>query len=644
MTAPNTSIPTTKVGITNSNVYDALLAGVKWGGAVGTGATLTYSFPWAGGANAVFSGPNGMDYSSRNEPYGAEHYALNAVQQVAVRNAIQSWANVANIKVSEVADSSTSVGDIRVGWTSAVDDDFWGWGYYPNPSYAQAGDIWISTKSSGATDKDWSTGSYNYMSLIHEVGHALGLQHPFEGPTVLSERYDNRLYTLMSYDNAPDSLFVKVTDYGNTVGWESHYVQPETPMVYDIAVIQYLYGANMSYHTGDDVYSFDPAKPFFKTIWDAGGNDTISVANFTEGCTINLAEGALSSISIPSDDGSGYTWTKAPPTPTYDGSNNLGIAFGVTIENAIGGAGDDILYGNGANNHLRGNGGINVLNGGDGIDTAIYGSNYSQYMFTPHDGLFTVVATSLYDDQADAVSNIERLVFKDVTVALTVNGLAEDALQAQYTALAQKFYVAYFGRPADANGLASMVARFSAAGVPATTSAFVNAYATDSTVKSLVDSFGNSAESAALYHGSNRDFITAIYANVLGRAPDKEGLDFWAGALDAGNLVRGLAALNIVAGAEGNTTAQGLIDAALIANRITVAENFTTALDTPAEVAKYAGSVAAAAAKGLLDAVTQNTSIISYESTVLNLVDHLPAAAAAQIVGVQTPFFEGLPA
>ncbi|RZT06118.1 Peptidase M10 serralysin C terminal [Duganella sp. CF402] len=642
MPTPTTSSPIYSFGLTGSQVYDALLAGMKWGGKVGAGVTLTYSFPWADGSDAVFGGPNGT-YSKLNEQNASAHFALNPTQQDAVRGAFQAWANVANIKTVEVADGASSVGDIRVAWTSATDttstgENSWGWAYYPSGSYPDGGDIWISNSSSAATDTDWAPGSYNYMSLIHELGHALGLQHPFEGKVKLDAAYDNGLYTVMAYDDPPNALYVDVTVQGNSASWASRKIQPDTPMVYDIAVMQYLYGANMSYHTGDDTYTFDPATPFFRTIWDAGGNDTISVANFTEGCDIDLRDGHYSSIVIPSDSTDGYIWQKAPPTATYDGTNNLAIAFDVVIENAIGGKGDDVLWGNGGNNHLQGNGGVNVLNGGDGIDSAIYTGKYSDYLYTSHGDFFTLIARDLSDDQADAVSNMERMVFKDVTVALNLNGLAEDALTAQYTALAQKFYVGYFGRPADPNGLANMVAQLKAAGAPTTADGIVLAYQTNAGIKQLVDSFGASAESAALYHGGNEDFVTAIYAHLLGRAPDQEGLHYWAGALDGGGLARGLAALSIMAGAESNTTTQGLKDGLLVANRITVAENFTAALNQPALVAKYAGEAAAGAARVLLDNVDQDTVVFNYESNVLDTIGRLPA----QLVGVQSILHDGL--
>ncbi|GJI92648.1 DUF4214 domain-containing protein [Duganella hordei] len=644
MSSPTTSSPTTQVNDTGTLSIDALLAGTKWGGVAGSGITITYSFPFAGGASAVFSGPGGGSYSDLGEPTASQHYGLNAVQQAAATAALQSWANVANITPVKVVDTASTVGDIRFAWTSATQNTSdggaaWGWASYPNSSYPSGGDVWISTTSSGASSSDWSVGSYNYMSLIHELGHALGLKHPFEDGAVLDAAHANRQYSVMAYDDAPRSLFVDVTQSGSSASWKSYDVVPSTPMLYDIAVMQYLYGANTTYHTANDTYTFDPATPFISTIWDAGGIDTISIANFTAGSLIDLQQGHYSSIHIPSDTGAGINWQTPPPVGTYDGTNDLAIAYGAVIENATGGSGDDTLIGNSSSNRLQGNGGHNVIDGGTGTDTAVYTGNFSTYTLAAVSGGYTV--TSRTDPgQSDTLSNIERLSFADGTMSLNLASVADDPVQAKYVAMAQKFYVAYFGRPADSAGLNAMVSQLMAAATPTTTLAFADSYSTNATVKALVDSFGNSAESAALYHGTNRDFVTAIYAHLLSRVPDTEGLNYWSNALDAG-LPRGVAALNMMAGAEGNTTPQGLLDGALVINRLTVAANFTALLDTPKEQSSYAGDAAASVARALLDGVSQSTSLLSYESAVMQTVASMsggtPAGAPqVTLVGIGT--------
>lgn len=379
MPSPSLSSPASTITPSGNVQVDALIGSAKWGDAVGTASVLTYSFPWLNGASAVFTGVNGTAYSDNNEPNSSQHFGLSAAQQTAATGAMQAWANVANIGFKAVADNASTVGDIRFAFSNAASlASSWGHAYWPNSYWPSAGDIWISAAS--AQDTDWSVGSYNYEALIHEIGHALGLKHPFEDGTTLPANLDSRLYTLMSYTDPANNLFVKVVHQANgAVYWTSYTINPETPMLLDIAAMQYLYGANYSYNAGDTVYTFDPNTPFLKTIWDGAGRDTISTANFTQGCLIDINPGHASSIATAlSDSTAGYKWTSPPPTPTYDAKNNLWIAYNCVIENVTAGSGNDTIIGNTANNVIDAGagddiittgGGDDVLTGGGGADT-----------------------------------------------------------------------------------------------------------------------------------------------------------------------------------------------------------------------------------------------------------------------------------
>ena len=81
-----------------------------------------------------------------------------------------------------------------------------------------------------------------------------------------------------------------------------------------------------------------------------------------------------------------------------------------------------------------------------------------------------------------------------------------------YSSLVQELYVAYFGRPADYYGLQNFETALAAANAPTDPAALALAYSTNAAVKSLVDSFGTSAESTALYgSGSTESFVNAIF-------------------------------------------------------------------------------------------------------------------------------------
>lgn len=211
-----------------------------------------------------------------------------------------------------------------------------------------------------------------------------------------------------------------------------------------------------------------------------------------------------------------------------------------------------------------------------------------------------------------------------------------------YKSIAQKFYVAYFGRPADAVGMQNMATALSNASAPTNTLDFVASYEVNPTVKAIIDNFGLSAESMALYTGDTVSFVTSVYKNVLGRAPDTEGLGFWVTAIDHGGLVRGKVALNIMGAAEANMTPQGRLDAALVARKIEVASYFTESITTPEMVSGYAGNAAAATARNLISTVGTTTDAVAVQASVNSLLSDMAAGTMLSAVDLATEDDTGL--
>jgi hypothetical protein len=195
-----------------------------------------------------------------------------------------------------------------------------------------------------------------------------------------------------------------------------------------------------------------------------------------------------------------------------------------------------------------------------------------------------------------------------------------------YQTAVESLYVAYFGRPADPNGLANFSAALQTANAPTDIAGLLAAYTTNPGVKSLIDSFGTSNESQKLYGGGTTTaFVTAVFQNVLGRSPQSSGLAYWVNAIDSGTVTTGEAALSIMNGALTNKTAQGLLDAQLVNNRLAAAGFFSGA----ATAATYTGATAAAAARTMLATINANTSSAALQST---------AVTEAQAINNQTVF------
>jgi Ca2+-binding RTX toxin-like protein len=343
------------------NFFDAVGSPADAPAGMGHAVTLSYSFLSAVPAYFATSG----------------FRAFTAAEQAATRDVLAIVSSVARVGFTEIG----GVGALTFGMNAQGSGS--GYAYYPSFSYtisngtiasvsaqAVAGDVWLDS-GDGWAAADFARGGRGHGALLHEALHALGLKHPFESTPAgytLDAAHDNKAWTVMSYTPHPHGLFRTVTDNGvGSTRWSYEYIQPETPMPYDILALRALYGANTTVRSGNDTYTFDPARPFIRTIVDAGGSDTISVGNFVRGCIVDLRDGRFSSIRIPSD-----------PLPEglvesnddiYDGTDNLAIAFGTRIENATGGAGADRLIGNSLANVLDGGGGNDTMIGGDGNDT-----------------------------------------------------------------------------------------------------------------------------------------------------------------------------------------------------------------------------------------------------------------------------------
>lgn len=329
MPSPSEATPFSYVNLTSSDQTNSVIYGTKWGGATGTAATLSYSFI---GASASFA----QNYSDDNEPLAA--FVLTAGQQATAISALAKWSSVANITFNLISETADEVGTLRFGGYTNMDQDASAWAYLPG-GYAAAGDIWLSP----STGSDPVPGDFDYHTFVHEIGHALGLKHPFttsslNDTSLAGTLYDDVRYTVMSY-------------------YDPYSFEPTGPMLLDIAAIQHLYGANMNWETGNNTYQWDASKSVFETIWDAGGVDTIDASNQASAVSINLNAGSFSSIGKAFWSNSGYI------------NNGLAIAYGAKIENATGSNYNDGLVGNALNNVLNGRSGSDWMIGGDGSDS-----------------------------------------------------------------------------------------------------------------------------------------------------------------------------------------------------------------------------------------------------------------------------------
>ncbi|MEH3147444.1 MAG: M10 family metallopeptidase [Methylobacterium frigidaeris] len=372
---------------TGKRDIDGILWGWKW-----DTTALTYSFPTSTAEYASYAAIDGFT-------------AFNPVQQNAVRRLLANVESVANLTFTE----TTAAGaDLRYANARRInysnDPDVTGdpglhypggdgqtaeanppeLGYDGNPPesapYAQ-GDSWYY--EDGYTDP--VSGSFqDAAGVMHETGHNLGLKHGH-----VTQDGHGVTFPKLSYDH--NSLEYSVMTYSAYPGASTDYIPanqlPTTYMQDDVAALQYLYGANYSYHSGNDTYSWNPTTgemttngqgggaPYqnfiLMTLWDGGGSDTYDLSNYSTNLTIDLNPGQWSIFASSQLANLG---NNSGRDSDYYARGNVANAklyqddLSSLIENATGGSGNDALTGNLADNILLGRDGDDSVAGGAGND------------------------------------------------------------------------------------------------------------------------------------------------------------------------------------------------------------------------------------------------------------------------------------
>ncbi|MEL7463558.1 MAG: M10 family metallopeptidase C-terminal domain-containing protein [Pseudomonadota bacterium] len=348
-----------------------LISGRSW-----ADRALTFAFPGAPTDYDTNAAEAGVQYGSGEPLTGFA--AMNPAQMAAVRDALDQYAAVSGLSFTELEDPGAAT--LRFAQSTAPST---AWGYYPS-AFEEGGDAWFGTERGWYADP--AKGGYGWHTIIHEIGHTVGLKHGHQSGAfgALEAFEDTMEHSVMTYRSFVDDPLVG--GYSNEAGGYA-----QTLMQADIAALQQLYGANYDHNAGDTHYAWRPdtgetfvdgvgqgaplANRIFMTVWDGGGVDTWDFSAFADQVIVDLAPGA--GATLPEAQRAHLNRFEAGAETEILAERSVYAARlhegdeRALIENAIGGAGDDFMGGNRSDNELTGGRGTDALFGFAGRDTLI---------------------------------------------------------------------------------------------------------------------------------------------------------------------------------------------------------------------------------------------------------------------------------
>ena len=369
------------------------------------GSNITYSFPTASsqyGTSGTY--PDSAPFNNLS--------ALSAAQMTDTVRAFGLISSYSNLTFTQITETDTTHATIRLANSSTPPTAY---AYYPSNA-ATGGDVFF-----GATGRNPAVGNFDSgQAVLHEIGHAMGLKHGQDTGTygvTSADRLDIE-FSLMNYPNY----------IGSREGYATASSSTQSYMMYDIAALQYMYGANFSKTGANETYQWSAATgqqsvngaglptPFsnriFETIWTGGSNSTYDLSNFAQnqvddmnpGSWMRFSDSQLADLAANGTPGPGKVLARGNVYNAllYNGDQRS------LIRNLKTGSGNDTITGNDTDNVINAGAGNNVVDGGAGSNTIDYSTSSAKVRVD------LAAGNAAHDNgQNDSITNFQNAIGSD---------------------------------------------------------------------------------------------------------------------------------------------------------------------------------------------------------------------------------------
>lgn len=412
-------------------------------------------------SNIIKSGNyhNNININFNITGHAADPNGLSAGRRDMVRKVFTYYENVLGVNFTETAGSPANTllfrdTDANKAWS------------YVGPQAGSKTHVNIGANWNGGST---ALNSYSWDTAIHEIGHALGLEHTghYNGAGVTwagdSEFWnDTKMLSTMSYFRPNDNNGVLGSTEHSTISGSN--LNNATLMAADYYALMDAYGKpnGVDSHQGhtkigrftnisaavdpvwNDMINNITNCRYFYTDKAAGNTDTVSFSNFNDNQVIDLRVTTKGMTNAHWSNIGGETKNLAFGKHSvfeiaYAGSGN-DTQYGLSGSDSLygqsgadrlyGGTGNDHLYGGSWNDYLNGGVGADRLYGGSGIDR-LYGGSGNDYLSggtgsdTMHGGsgrdTFRVIKGVDWDTIKDFTDGQDRILLGNGTAGLSIN-------------------------------------------------------------------------------------------------------------------------------------------------------------------------------------------------------------------------------